>query len=196
MCLEDTVPIPRRCQGCGRWFGQSPRQAARVVARFCSLPCFNRARAKPAAERLASGLSQPTERGCREWMGKRDSKGYGQIPMGHSRYERAHRVAYALTYGPITPANKVLHRCDNPPCCEPSHLFGGTTADNAADMAVKGRSVHGERHPGARLTENAVRQIRAAYAAGMSQRRLAAHYKVNDATIWFVVNKKTWRRVT
>lgn len=73
---------------------------------------------------------------CWPWLGARDPKGYGQA----GKRWRAHRVAMFLTNGPIPPGMFVCHHCDNPPCCNPAHLFIGTVTDNMRDCAAKGRT--------------------------------------------------------
>ena len=78
--------------------------------------------------------------GCWEWQGARDRYGYGKIALTRSHPVGTHRVSYASFVGPIPAGLAVLHRCDNPPCVRPDHLYVGTAADNAADLARRGRS--------------------------------------------------------
>ncbi len=86
--------------------------------------------------------------GCREWAGARNKQGYGTLQRRKvsSVPLLAHRYAWALLHGDPGTLD-VLHTCDNPPCCEPSHLFLGTAADNHADCVAKGRDVPPP-HPG------------------------------------------------
>lgn len=83
---------------------------------------------------------------CWEWRGTRNNNGYGlfQIGLGGSkRCVAAHRMAWILTNGPIPDGLHVLHHCDNPPCCNPWHLFLGDHAANMADKKAKGRGRRG-----------------------------------------------------
>lgn len=75
---------------------------------------------------------------CLEWQGYRMPNGYGHVAF-LGRMRLAHRVAYELTHGPIPEGMLVCHRCDNPPCTDPEHLFLGTHSDNVQDMLRKGR---------------------------------------------------------
>lgn len=77
--------------------------------------------------------------GCWEYTGARGTFGYGNVNIGASRYDRAHRVSWRLTHGAIPGGMQVLHRCDNPPCVRPDHLFLGTPSDNVRDMMGKAR---------------------------------------------------------
>lgn len=141
---------------------------------------------------------------CWPWTAAQDGRGYGIMRVaGHN--VRAARIAWVLAVGPIPPGLHVLHRCDNPPCCNPSHLFLGTHADNMADMRAKGRAgntahperaARGERHGSARLNATQVNAIRARYAAGgISQPALAAEYGVHQATVWRIVRGLRWTHV-
>lgn len=94
--------------------------------------------------------------GCWLWLGVLSPRGYGKLKSrGHSM--AAHRASYISFRGPIPGGLCVLHRCDNPPCVNPDHLWLGTNADNSADMVAKGRSARGERHGSATHPERVAR---------------------------------------
>jgi len=96
----------------------------------------------PLAERLFARLVE-RENGCLEWTGPPGTGGYGQIKVG-KKMVGAHRVAWELANGERIPTGMVVcHACDNPPCCNPEHLFVGTYSDNNLDMGQKWR--HGNR---------------------------------------------------
>ena len=88
--------------------------------------------------------------GCWLWMACRDRRGYGRFGMGRKHQPAvmdAHRVSYMLTHGGRLPTGKeICHRCDNPPCVRPSHLYADTHKQNQRDMSVHGRAATGKRH--------------------------------------------------
>lgn len=152
---------------------------------------------------------------CWEWTGRRDKDGYGVL---HRRgHQRVHRLVFTEVFGDPGPLG-VLHSCDNPCCGRPAHLFLGTAADNNRDCSEKGRKcqgarhpfrrepwraaaawahrsrvVHGSEHPAARLTEEAVREIR--QLKGVGARKLAAQFGVSRSTIRWLLKGKTWKHV-
>lgn len=131
--------------------------------------------------------------------------GYGTFKTG-GRQVKAHRIAYALEVGPIPEGQIVCHRCDVPNCVNPSHLFLGTHADNAADRNRKNRQAtgartkperraRGEAASGAKLTEDEVLNIRYSLRAGNSVRSVARYYGVSPSAVQFIKSGHTWRHV-
>lgn len=142
--------------------------------------------------------------GCWLWTGAPVRKGYGRIHVGGRRPKGrdilAHRFSWAVSWGPIPNGAWVLHRCDNPPCVNPDHLFLGDHVANMADMAAKGRAVNtphrGEEQIQAKLSDSAVNRIRTLYASGQAtQRGLAAQYGVSKTLIGNVVRGENWNHV-
>jgi hypothetical protein len=138
---------------------------------------------------------------CLLWTAARFADGYGIFKV-HGRMLRAHRFAFELVNGPIPEGMFVLHRCDNPACVRPEHLFLGTARDNTRDMMAKGRhsppprSV-GEANPGGgKLTATEVRQIRRKYnAGGYTLEDLAAEYGVSFGMVGHIVKRRAWKHV-
>lgn len=125
---------------------------------------------------------------CWPWAGCVDRDGYGVLTNDTRVQVRAHRVAYELAYGPIPSDKQVMHECDNPPCCNPKHLRAGTSDENNKDKAKKLRA-------SAKLTPDAVRQIRAMASAGHSVVSIAKHVGVSYGSIYPVLDGRTWRHV-
>lgn len=136
--------------------------------------------------------------GCWEWAGCIDHRGYGELRRA-GRGHRAHRVAWELVNGPIPPDLEVCHRCDNPPCVRPDHMFLGTHRENMRDAAAKGRMVvrpenrrRGEAHGMAKLTEAKVLEMRRLRSEGVSCRLLAVQFGVHLRTAYYVTDRRTW----
>lgn len=132
-------------------------------------------------------LTRPDLGPCWEWNGGTHGRGYGKLFDGTGTAS-AHRVAYTAWIGAIPDGMDVCHRCDNPPCMNPAHLFLGTRAENHTDKATKGRAGKGDTGWQARLTDAQVAAIRAAITGKRGQQaQLAREYGVSQATISLIV---------
>lgn len=95
---------------------------------------------RPPAVRMWARIDRSDSNACWEWPGARHGKGYGLLfDRLTGTHWRTHRLAWTAANGPIPAGLMVLHRCDNPPCVNPAHLWLGTNAENARDMVAKGR---------------------------------------------------------
>ncbi len=192
-----------RCSLCGLPFKPNPKRL-----RFCSKRCSGKAAAmrheRPLAQRFADKVDRKGDDECWPWIGCRDSKGYGRVQRGgRGSPARAHRIAFELTFGTIPRGASVCHRCDNPPCCNPGHLFVGENAENVQDKLSKDRQAKGSKtahagecHHSAKLTDAAVREIRLLAASGRKQKDIAEHFGIRQNTVSRIVSGKSWSHVS
>ncbi len=132
---------------------------------------------------------------CWNWQAVKH-RGYGSFSIGYTTVVST-RVSYYLHYK-IDPIGKsVLHKCDNPSCCNPNHLFLGTPNDNSKDMVNKNRQAFGESVKTSKLNENDIIDIRKIYADGkLTQEQIGDIYGVSKTTIRRIVIKTIWKHVS
>jgi hypothetical protein len=142
---------------------------------------------------------------CWLWTAALTPGGYGRFAFGkRGSNTNAQRIAWMLTNGEIPPGMDVLHRCDNPPCVNPAHLFLGTQADNVADMDAKGRRKWGGFVPPprsgvpwiAKVTESEVTEIRALFAGGTRQVAIAKSYGISQQLVSAICRRHVWKHVS
>lgn len=127
---------------------------------------------------------KPGEPGeCWPWSGPVNTDGYGDMNIAKAATRQAHRFAYKMLVGEVPPGWVVCHACDNPPCCNPLHLFAGTQADNMADKAAKGRAARGARNGASRLSEHDYLEIERRADAGERQNRIAADFGITPQAV-------------
>lgn len=141
---------------------------------------------------------------CWEWIGYRTIHGYPNFHYGQVYFEGkqivAHRAAWIITKGPIPKGILVCHKCDNPPCCNPNHLFLGTHLDNRRDCMQKKRIVamKGESHGRCILKSDQVIEIRRRYrfrGGKNSTVGLAKEFKVSKPTIQAIISGRLWKHL-
>lgn len=163
--LTNPLGLTKGCDLCG-----SPCGSNRAL--FCSIRCY-----------LRGWQFIDYRTGCILWTGPVGNHGYGNFNLNKRRYT-THRAAYETFIGPIPDGMMVCHKCDVKICVNPEHLFLGTSADNMADCARKGRQAR-------KLSEGDVAQIRA--ICGISKAELARLYGVSEAVIYGILTRRWWR---
>lgn len=136
-------------------------------------------------------VSKGNEDECWTWKGAKTNNGYGAFSVGIKRIS-SHRFSWQLHFGEIPKGMVVCHKCDNPPCVNPNHLFLGTNAENQGDKKMKGRAARGEGNYKAKLTESDVREIRDLLKEGLSAREIARKFNVRHAAILTIKSGKNW----
>jgi hypothetical protein len=221
MTPQKSYPIGGTCSKGHPW--ETSAYIKKDGHRFCKVCCYEKKkekwrqnmkqpdRALTPLERFHKRLDKTPGQGpegtCWVWKGSRYVYGYGSLSVD-GRLTRTHRIAWELANGPIPEGMKVLHKCDNPPCCNPEHLFIGTDADNVADKIEKGRGPDmkavslyrqnpaGERNGMAKLTDKEVLEIRAIFAYGVTTlQELADQFNSSVCNIARIVKRRTWRHI-
>lgn len=141
-------------------------------------------------------ITIPSVDSCWEWTrATKGHMGYGSLWL-HGENVTAHRLSWFFFHGPIPQGKQVLHRCDNPRCVNPAHLFLGDNADNLSDKIAKGRQsrLKGCENGRAKLSEDDVRTIRRLYP-DKSQSEIARQFGVNQTLISAIVRRIRWAHV-
>ncbi len=147
------------------------------------------------SERFWSRVNVVERKRCWTWLGAKDNYGYGQFRMD-GKTIRAPRMAFFLRNGRWP--NNACHKCDNPICCNPDHIFDGTRSDNMRDMVRKGRNKTdiGEKHGGSVLTDSKVTSMRRDYKTGLkSLEFIASEYGCSQSTAQRVISRTNWRHL-
>lgn len=152
----------------------------------------------PYKIKFYSKVNTPNDNGCMEWTGAKNSNGYGHFNNRFRKTIKAHRYSYQLHFGLIAESMNVLHKCDNPLCVSPEHLFLGTLKENTRDCIQKGRFIpwksdkRGETNGFNKLNETQVMSIRKRISNGDKVQKIASELNLSYKTIYNIKNHKSW----
>lgn len=177
--MRPTPPWP--CEQCGGLFKKPDHKQ-----RFCSVNCGRAARANDELIKFWAKVDRRGYDKCWPWTGLINDKGYGLYGN-----DRAHRLVWKLFFGPIGNGLFICHRCDNPPCVNPLHLFLGTPAENSTDMVKKGRVDRSS----AKIGVATLYEIRRRLATGESQYSIAKDFGVSRSAVEHIKLGTTWKNV-
>lgn len=146
-------------------------------------------------ERFWSKVSKGSQDSCWEWEASRNCDGRGRFWLQGSTFY-APRISYFLENNQDPGDFLICHSCNNPQCCNPSHLYAGEVLDNSKDSIKAGSQVRGESQGLSKLTEVDVLKIRELYQTGQwSQRALGKHFGVSQHPIKEAIHRRTWKHV-
>lgn len=133
---------------------------------------------------------------CWLWTASTTSSGYGKIKIGRY-FVASHRISFFLANGEIQPRDIILHKCDNPACVNPEHLYSGSHLSNTRDMVSKGRAIGtvGSRNGNSVLTEELVKEIRLRRKLGESRVKLAKEFNLTTNHITHITGRSLWKHI-
>ncbi len=153
----------------------------------------------PLIDRFLPKVTEDTVSGCWIWNAGRDELGYGRIRISYKEgIAPAHRASWMLFKGPVPkgsgPKDRILilHKCDNPSCVNPDHLFLGTDADNCADRDKKERQARGSKSGKSKLNEGDVRTIRSLLSTGLNPKEIRNEYQISIGAINDIRDNRSW----
>lgn len=131
----------------------------------------------------------PWDRGCRTW-------GYGTATIKGGLFA-VHRLAYSIAFGPFDETKLICHRCDNPPCFRPIHLFLGGKLENSQDMWNKGRGPNqsNEKNGNSKVTANQVITMREMYFGGMTIMEISKRFSLSHSGASKIVHFRHWKNI-
>lgn len=208
--ISNTIPRQRTtarpkvqctCGFCGKTFFIKASLVDLGCGKFCNKKCYDNSKVGPKIPFLERfWYKSLIGDGCWEWQATKNEHGYGFIGVGSRRSNAAkhclaHRMAYELVYGKPPDSLGVLHKCDNPACIRPDHLFLGDQLANMQDAVAKNRVKCGEQKRQAILKASQIPEIRRLKKEGLSQEKIAAMFGVKRTCIARVVTGVSWKHV-
>lgn len=174
---------------CGQQFDPKPSLTKNGGGLYCSKKCFHaNKRRKPPEERFWKQVKKGD--GCWIWTAARNNKGYGRFGVIPGKGIQAHRYSFELHKGEIKDGLFVLHKCDNPACVNPDHLFVGTNQDNRDDMCNKGR----QSSKLTKMNKEKILKIRSLNGK-MNNTKIAAKFGTTKEYIGEIMRRKVWKHI-
>lgn len=200
-CADDGCDLPARNKGrCDRHAMRAKRAADRASGKVTRIAHWANLEERLQHAGWTVVTRKPELGACWEWAGILDKKGYGRAHVGNQKTGAAHRAAYQVWNNggeTVDSSRYVCHKCDNPPCINPAHLFLGDQFANMGDAKTKLRMANGMRQGRAKLTDQQVSEIREKHATRQySQKRLGDEYGVSQSHIGGIVKYKCWKTPT
>lgn len=161
-----------------------------IIKKGSRYPAF-----KTMKESLEAKFMKGKNNECWNWTHATSNHGYGSFTFNGKRYI-ASRLAYEIYIGPIEKGHHICHKCDNPKCVNPSHLFSGTIKENMSDMVKKNRSAKGQNHSQSKLNDRQVKIIKKLIKQNRKNIEIAAKFNINRRTVNHIKSETRWSHIT
>lgn len=197
MSKRNDTRIERHCEKCHKVFTTTKWYIEKGWAKFCSRTCKDLKNGTLEERFWKFVVKGESVNDCWEWVGSKSARRYGHLGKGQ-KLLKAHRYSWELHNNQQVPDGmSICHKCDNPECTNPLHLFVGTHQENMDDMMAKGRRppITGTRQWKCRFTEEQVIDIRSMHTDGHSRKEICDKYNANSSIIGKIVNGKLWRHL-
>jgi len=184
-----------KCKTCGKKFSVRLSQIKDGRGKFCSKDCcsaYRRHSPEQIKQKFWKNTNKKKSNECWDWMPCRDKTEYGALFINQKKH-KAHRYSYELHYGKIPKGKIICHRCDNPSCVNPNHLFLGTHADNSADRSAKNRHAYGEKTGSSKLTVKQVLDIKELLDKKIKYKVVKKKYNISCSTVYCIKSGKYWK---
>lgn len=155
---------------------------------------FNSIYFEKAKQRILKNIIISSLTGCWNWTKAHNGVKYG-VMYFKRRQQYVHRVSFELFNGKSAGRFHVCHKCDNPSCCNPDHLFLGTDKDNMEDCRRKGRGIHGSRCTNSKLNPGDVVEIKRLLKIGISQQKIAKQFRIAQTTVSGIKIGRYWKHL-
>lgn len=178
---------------CGKESKPTTTNLIKGVTKSCG--CNREVSKEHTKERLLNSIEIDEQSNCWNWTKAKHRQGYGHTAY-KSKYILAHRLSWIIFIGDIPENNNICHKCDNPSCINPDHLFIGTQTDNVKDCKNKNRAhkSHGEKHLWTKLTKSQVDEIRSEDSKKYTRYELAEKYNISYSGIVCILKNRCWKQ--
>jgi hypothetical protein len=192
--MEEGTKIEMICKICKNKFFIWICRVRLGRGKFCSSKCYYESRRDKRDLNIIFEDKIDKTDGCWLWKGGKVSSGYGRFKYFGESFS-AHRLSWVLFRGSIPNGKFILHKCNNPICVNPDHLYIGDQFQNMQDRKINHKYFSGESHFNAKFTNKEVMSIRNLYAEGMGSCKIGKMYQVNRSTILRIAKERTYQNV-
>lgn len=189
------MKVTKKCLFCHKQFTRQQCPSTKNYVKFCSKKCFYLNRDGIPIDRFWRKVKKTKD--CWLWIANKSNRNYGMFAINNKKVS-AHRYSYKYHYGSIPNGLYICHKCDNPPCVNPKHLYAGTQSDNLKDAANKNRRVYtsrqGSKNNLSKLKEIDVLKIRS-LSKNKTYKEIANMFNVDPTNIGYIIRRRTWTHI-